>query len=114
MSRRFAAALVLIILCSFPSAMAEESEDAPYWDWLGVGPIFSYGGFYNPYYAYYPYYPVYSPPVVQPYVWPYFHYKPTYAQTWWVGEHRDLEKVLQRARAGSSIRVFSGGFWTAP
>lgn len=114
MAKTFAVALLLAVLFIPGTASAdEESTDVPYWDWLGVGPIFSYGSFYNPSFAYYP---VYAPsqPAPQIYAGPYFYYKPTYAQSWWVGEHRDMEKVLQRARSGSSMRIFSGGMWMAP
>jgi len=115
---RFTAALLLIVLCSLSIAAGEESKPAPYWDWLGVGPIFSYGSLFNPYLSYYPA-TLPSGPAVQPYAGPaysgpYYYYKPTYAQTWWVGEHKDMEKVIERARSGSSMRVFSGGFWRTP
>ncbi len=35
-------------------------------------------------------------------------------EPWWVGAHRDLPKVLDIARYGSSVKVYSNGAWQPP
>jgi hypothetical protein len=121
------AALGLIILFGLSFAGAEDAaRDEANWDWLGAGPIYSYGGVFNPYYTHYPTY-IYTPPsygILPVYAdpfqyssWPYadqylgWIYPP---RSWWIGAHKDLTKTLDIARTGSSIRIYSNGLWRTP
>lgn len=122
---KIATVLFLIILggISFAGAqMATTSETSG--DWLGVRPIYNYDHLISPYYyipqshGTWPKYTDtfwYSP-------WSYglpYYYPPYFAWTyptnaWWVGAHEDLPRALAIARSGSSVRVYSHGFWQTP
>jgi hypothetical protein len=117
--------LIILFGTSFASAEPAAASET-YWDWLGVGPIYSYGPFFTtqPYYPYY--YPAYSytpsysswPVYVDSYwynPWPSaqpYYYYPT--NPWWIGTHGDLPKTLDIARSSSSVRVYSNGIWRTP
>ncbi|MDD4161656.1 MAG: hypothetical protein PHW87_04160 [Methanothrix sp.] len=132
---KIAMALFLYILLAATFAGADGADTSKtYWDWLGVGPIYSYG----PYYAYQPYYTYYYPaysyahsystwPVYAASYWynprtnwePYYYYSPYFVSkyptnVWWVGTHGDLPKTLDIARSGSSMRIYSNGIWRTP
>ncbi|MCX6668774.1 MAG: hypothetical protein NTV25_03080 [Methanothrix sp.] len=125
---------ILIAVSWICSAGAEEASSFALPDWLGAGPIYSYGNYHFPYY--YPYYddspliyspsPAYTGPFwnyAQPYYYsgPYWTlpYSPFAAdlkprnpfKPWWVGAHRDLPRVLDIARSSSSMRVYANGAW---
>jgi hypothetical protein len=125
---------ILVGICSAGAADANNFNSS--WDWLGT-PIYSYGGSTSPYlHTYYPFFwnaqsiyshsPSYSDPYfnyVQPYYFnePYWTYpyspnfRPKYLdKPWWIGSHTDLPKVLNIARSGSSVRIYSNGFWQTP
>ncbi|VVB67885.1 Uncharacterised protein [uncultured archaeon] len=107
--------VILIAVSWICSAGAEEAHSSDLPDWLGTGPIYSYGDYRSPYYfpSYYPYY--------YPYYHPYYDeshliYSPSPAysdpfRSWWVGAHEDLPKVIDIARSSSSMRVFANGAW---
>ena len=124
--------LTILLGTSFAGAQQTASSEAN-WDWLGVGPIYSYGGPFSAYQPYY--YPAYSYPPhsystwpVYPYPYrynpgtygkPYYYYQPSFAwkyptNAWWIGTHDDLPRALAIARSGSSVRVYSNGFWQTP
>jgi hypothetical protein len=130
--------LFLIILLGTSFAGAEPAATSEkYWDWLGVGPIYSYGPFsasqtyypyYYPAYSYTPSTPSYSSwPVYTDSYWyrpwpsaqPYYYYQPYFiskypTNPWWIGTHGDLPKTLDIARSSSSVRVYSSGIWRTP
>ncbi len=124
--------VILIAVSWICSAAAEEAPSSDLPDWLGTGPIYSYGDYRSPYYytSYYPFYfpyyhpyfddshliyspsPAYSDPfLILPYRFaadfgPENPFKP-----WWVGAHEGLPKVIDIARSSSSMRVFVNGAW---
>ena len=111
--------LFLIVLFSATFAGADQADTSEtYWDWLGLGPIYSYGPFstYQPHYTYY--YPAYwyNPGTN----WePYYYYSPYFVSkyptnAWWIGTHGDLLKALDIARSSSSVRIYSNGIWRTP
>jgi hypothetical protein len=128
------AVLFLLILFGTSFASAEPAATSEtYWDWLGVGPIYSYGPFstYQPYYSYHPafsYTPSYSTwPVYTDSYWynpwtsaqPYYYDKPYFVRKYptnprWIATHEDLPKTLDIARSSSSVRVYSNGIWRTP
>ena len=129
---------ILIILLGMCSAGAAEANNVnSNWDWLGT-PIYNHGYYNYPYFHTY-YYPFLdnTPPIYSPapaysdrfldYVPSYYYsgppwtytYSPDFgwkyrAEPWWIGSHTDLPKVLSIARSGSSVRVYSNGFWQVP
>jgi len=125
--------VVLIAVSWICSAAAEEAHSSDLQDWLGAGPIYSYGNYRLPYYPdyypyyYYPYYHpyyddsplIYTPPPDYPGTFWTFPYSPFAAdlwprnpfKPWWVGAHEDLPKVLDIARSSSSMRVYVNGAW---
>jgi hypothetical protein len=124
--------LLILIGTSFAGAEPAASSET-YWDWLGVGPIYSYGPYstYQPYYSYHPAYsytPSYSTwPVYADSYWynpwtsaqPYYYYQPYFVSKyptnpWWIASHGDLPKTLDIARSSSSVRVYSNGIWRTP
>jgi hypothetical protein len=118
-----AAFLALLMICTVCFVgVVQSSEDAAdsgrSWDWLGVGPIYSFGSMLSPSYPYYSYYqPTYSIP--WPYAQPFYYYPPSYIMSyptdpWWIGTHKDLAKTVEIARSGSSMRVYSNGVWQMP
>jgi hypothetical protein len=137
---KIATVLFLTILFGTSFAGAEQADTSEtYWDWLGVGPIYSYGDFIPPYYPYYLYSPYYYPayrytphsystwPKYTDTFWyypwsygePYNYYSPYFAwkyptNAWWIGTHGDLQRTLAIARSSSSVRVYSNGLWQTP
>jgi len=130
------AALVILVMLIWAgiAAGADSTSSAPSWDWLGGGPIYSFGDYYSPYYYpfVYPYsgsaYPVYSyspspaytnypiyydePYWISPAPASYYtNYIPIYPS--WVGTHKDLDKVMQIAKT-SSVKIYSNGAWQSP
>jgi hypothetical protein len=133
----YIAIAIALFAVSVSSVTCQETKTStPPQDWLGAGPIFGLGSYYGGYYPTYnyhaPYYqtmPVasnsfwgyaplynYDPYWTYPYAYPYdeeyrtkYHYYP-----WWVGEHRDLPKALDIARARSSVKIYWNGGWRAP
>ena len=129
---------ILFILLGMCSAAAVEANSVnSKWDWLGT-PIYSYADYNSPYLYtyYYPFFdnnplinrhsPAYSDQFLN-YVPPYYYHEPYWtvpyspdfglkylAKPWWIGSHSDLPKVLSIARSGSSVRVYSNGFWLPP
>ena len=114
------ALLVLWVVCFIGAAQSTEgtADSGRSWDWLGVGPIYSYASMLSPNYPYYSYYlPTYSIP--WPYSQPFYYYPPSYivsypTDPWWIGTHKDLSKTIEIARSGSSMRVYSNGVWQTP
>jgi len=136
MSIYIAIVITFFAICVSSVTCQETKTSTLSQDWLGAGPIFGFGSHYTGYYPFYnyraPYYqtmPVasnsfwgyaplynYDPYWTDPYAYPYneeyrtkYHYYP-----WWVGEHRDLPKALDIARARSSVKIYWNGGWRAP
>jgi len=111
------ALLMLWVVCFLGAAQSSEDniDISHQWDWLGVGPIYSFGSMLSTTYPYYSYYqPTYSIP--WPYKEPFYYYPPSYiisdsTYPWWIGTHKDLTKTMEIARSGSSMRVYSNGIW---
>jgi hypothetical protein len=125
---------IAMLLCMSIASCVDSTSSVPSWDWLGAGPIYSFGDYFSPYYypLTYPYsgsnVPVYSynptpiyanNPVYygEPY-WTmpapgryYVNYVLNYPS--WVGTHKDLSKVLEIAKT-SSVKVYSNGVWQSP
>jgi hypothetical protein len=127
--------IALLAVCVSSVTCQETKTSAAPQDWLGAGPVFGLGSYYGGYYTIYnyraPYYqtmPVasntfwgyplygYNPYRIYPYAYPYneelrtkYHYNP-----WWVGEHKDLPRALDIARAHSSVKIYWNGGWRAP
>jgi hypothetical protein len=129
---------MLFILLGMGSASADGAKNvSSNWDWLGT-PVYSYADYNSPYrYTYYyPFFdnnplinrhsPAFSDRFLN-YVPPNYYQEPYWAfpyssdfglrylaKPWWIGSHTDLPKVLNIARSGSSVRVYSNGFWQPP
>jgi hypothetical protein len=120
---------ILIAVSWICSAGAEEAPSFDLPDWLGAGPIYSYGDYRSPYFYpyYYPYYRPYyddshliyspSPAYSDPFrTLPYARFAADFGprnqfRPWWVGAHEGLPKVIDIARSSSSMRVFVNGAW---
>jgi len=124
--------LAILFVATFAGAQQADTTET-YWDWLGSGPVYRYGDVILPYYQYY--YPAYSytPPgyptrqtyidTLWHYPWSYldpnYYYQPYFFQKYpvnarWIGTHEDLQKTIAIARTGSSVRIYSNGFWRTP
>jgi len=106
--------LTILFAVAFGGAQQADTSET-YRDWLGSGPIYRYGDVILPYLPYYQYYYPWS--YKGPY--PYYYYQPYFVQgypasVWWIGTHEGLQKTIDIARSGSSMRIYSNGFWQTP